>query len=767
MDKKYTIAIAGNPNSGKTTLFNGLTGGKQQIGNWPGVTVEKKEGLLEYRGKTVSIVDLPGIYSLSADSEDEKVARDFLCSSSPDLIINVIDSTNIERNLYLTTQLIEIDVPLVIVLNMYDLALKKNIKIEIDHFQKHLGVPVLPVNAKNPKDLEKLKALIGEAAGIHPRSGLRVSYHNEMENLISEWSPALAPVAAKIGVNPRWIAIKLMEQDNWVLEKTEENTSLPVSEIRNGIARIAAILKDDLDVLIADAKYGTIHGICRDTISRQESRHSRTEKIDAVVMHKYFGIPIFLVVMYLVFWFTISIGGAFIDFFDILTGAIFVDGLGWLLNLLHSPAWLVNILAGGVGAGIQTVSTFIPVIFCMFFVLSLLEDSGYMARAAFVMDKFLRGIGLPGKAFVPMLVGFGCTVPAIMGARTLENRKDRFMTIFITPFMSCGARLPVYALFGAALFPAHAGLIVFALYFTGIILAVGTGLLLKNTLFRGEVSHFVMELPPYHSPRMRHILLHTWHRLRGFVIRAGKVIIGAVLVLTFFNTLGTDGSFGNEDTEKSVLTSLGKAVTPVLSPMGVEQDNWPATVGLCTGMFAKESIVGTLTSLYSQNSLSRETCIQAETNSAETKAHPDFRILHSFRNAFASIAHGLGGVINSIIDPLGVNVIQHKDGSADAEKARLFILMRQKFSPAAGFAYLLFVLIYFPCFAALGAAFREMGPLYTIIQTVYLTLLAWIIATLFFQITSGGSIAFIAVCLALLVLCAVFFRIMGNKKKPG
>lgn len=754
MTEKYTIAIAGNPNSGKTTLFNGLTGGRQQIGNWPGVTVEKKEGLIVSKDRTLSIVDLPGIYSLSADSEDEKVARNFLLSSEPDLIINVIDSTNIERNLFLTMQLIEMGVPMVAVLNMYDLALDMNIKIDTKHIQEHLGIPVLGINAKSAKDIKNLERLIFSAAETHPKSGLKINYHNEMEQLISKWSEILKPAEAGIGANVRWIALKILEEDVWVTEKAVAATRLDRTEISESIKTISSVLKDDLDVLIADAKYGTINGICKDTILKKESRNTRTEKIDSIVMHRFFGIPIFFGVMYLVFWFTISVGGAFIDFFDIFTGAVFVDGLGWLLEAAHSPAWLVNLLAGGLGAGIQTISTFIPIIFCMFFILSLLEDSGYMARAAFVMDKFLRGIGLPGKAFVPMLVGFGCTVPAIMGTRTLENKKDRFMTIFITPFMSCGARLPVYALFSAALFPKHAGIIVFTIYFAGIILAVSTGLLLKNTLFRGKISHFVMELPPYHSPRIKHILIHTWNRLRGFIIRAGKVILGAVLVLSFLNTLGTDGSFGNEDSDKSVLAGIGKAATPVLSPMGIEKDNWPATVGLFTGMFAKESIAGTLTSLYSQNELSKT----AETDTEE------FRILDSFGQAFASIGTGLAGVIDGIIDPFGLHIISEESKAGDNEKVRLYSLMRSKFSPAAGYAYLLFVLIYFPCFAAVGAAFREMGPLYALIQVTYLTVLAWIISTLFFQIAAGGNLLYILISLGMLAAFAVFFHVMGKKK---
>ncbi|MCK5200233.1 MAG: ferrous iron transport protein B, partial [Spirochaetales bacterium] len=331
---------------------------------------------------------------------------------------------------------------------------------------------------------------------------------------------------------------------------------------------------------------------------RGTPKKTATDKIDKIVLNRFLGIPIFLAAMYLVFWVTINLGGALIDFFDISFGAIFVDGSAILLDKIGSPGWITAIISTGIGGGIQTLATFVPIMFMMFFMLALLEDSGYMARAAFVMDRFMRVIGLPGKAFIPMLVGFGCTVPAIMATRTLANKRDRYLTIFMTPFMSCGARLPVYALFAAAFFPKNGQTIVFALYMTGIVLAVFTGLLLKKTLFAGESAPLLMELPLYHVPRLKHIFLHTWLRLKGFILKAGKFLIIIIAVLGFFNSLGTDGSFGNEDSEESVLAVAGKVITPIFTPFGVTKENWPASVGLFTGLFAKEVVVGTLNSLY-------------------------------------------------------------------------------------------------------------------------------------------------------------------------
>jgi len=385
-------------------------------------------------------------------------------------------------------------------------------------------------------------------------------------------------------------------------------------------------------------------------------------------------------------------------------------------------------LAGGIGGGIQTVATFIPPIFFMFLSLSILEDSGYMSRAAFVMDRFMRFIGLPGKAFIPMLVGFGCNVPAIMATRTLENNRDRILTILINPFMSCGARLPVYVLFATVFFPKNGGLIVFAIYMMGILLAIFSGLLFKRTILKGETSTFVMELPPYHIPTFNGIMMHTWQRLKSFLIRAGKVIIVVVIILSFLNAIGNDGSFGNEDSENSLLSSIGKSITPIFKPMGIQESNWPATVGLFTGIFAKEAVVGTLDNLYT--SLDKSPKI-------EEKEKFDFwtGIVESFQ----SIGDGLAGIGETFKDPLGITVednLENLNTQADEQKVNIgtFKEMKTRFgSKSAAFAYLLFILIYMPCVAAIAAVYRETNLKWAIFSVLYLTILAWIISTLFYQ----------------------------------
>jgi ferrous iron transport protein B len=539
-------------------------------------------------------------------AEDEKIARDYALSGNPSLIVNIVDATNLERNLFLTTQLIEMKVPIVVFVNMMDIARSRNIKIDIRGLSKKLSLPVVGISAINKADIGRVKQEIQRYLAQPFMSNAEVEYPNEVEAVIAEWQVMLAPVANQLTIDSRWIALKLLENDGWVKQKVLSSNLLKEKDILLRQQKIENILTDTADIICVDYRYGFISSISRSTVKRVSSRRTVTDIMDKIVLNRLLGIPLFLGIMYFVFWVTISVGGAFIDFFDIFFGTVFVDGFGTLLESMGTPVWIKAILADGIGGGIQTVATFIPIIFMMFFMLSLLEDSGYMARAAFVVDRFMRMVGLPGKSFVPMLVGFGCTVPAVMATRTLESKKDRFLTILMTPFMSCGARLPVYALFVAAFFPKNGGLIVFSIYLAGIFFAVITGLLMKNTLFRGEASYFIMELPPYHRPRFKHILIHTWDRLKAFMICAGKVIIIVVALLSVMNSLGTDGSFGNEDSENSVLAAVGKAITPVFESMGIEEKNWPATVGIFTGIFAKEAVVGTLNSLYGQMAASED-----------------------------------------------------------------------------------------------------------------------------------------------------------------
>jgi ferrous iron transport protein B len=766
---RKTVAIIGNPNSGKTTIFNLLTGGHQRVGNWPGVTVEKKEGDLRLSGGSVRLVDLPGIYSVSASSEDERISRDYLLSGEADLIIDVIDATNLERNLYLTTQLIEMGLPVLGVLTMMDLAKENHLLVEVPHLAEHLDFPSVAVDATDPKSAARIRQALEEALREPKKSRVAVTYTNEIEDALEALGDCLGGAAQAMNVPRRYAALKVLEGDQLFLRRAAELDSLDGETLAAQNKKIETVLKEEADMAIADSRYGFIRGIAQDVLKKTAEKIPLSDKIDKIALHRVLGIPLFLAAMYLVFWITMNVGGAFIDFFDIFFGTIFVDGLGRLLAHWGTPDWLIAGLAGGLGTGIQTVSTFIPIIFTLFLALSMLEDSGYMARAAFVMDRFMRLIGLPGKAFVPLIVGFGCSVPAILGTRTLESRRDRVMTIFMSPFMSCGARLPVYALFAAAFFPAAAGMVVFSLYMTGILFAVLTGLLLKKTVFQGQASHFIMELPPYHKPRMRHIMIHTWLRLKVFMFRAGKVIVLMVLVLGVLNSmsLGDEGvSFGNEDSEESFLSVIGKAITPVFSPLGIQRENWPATVGIFTGLLAKESVVGTLSSLYGQRQALAEAHgdLSAPEGRAGREEEEGLSLLGGIAEAFATIPRNLAELGSRLFDPLDFSSI---GGEEEAQEAGMdtgvFERLRSSFTPAAAYAYLIFILLYFPCVAAQGAAMRELGRRPGLLLPAYLTAFAWVAAVLVFQIAEGGSALWIAVSLLAAALIAGFFAVFGKK----
>lgn len=772
-NKNFTIGLVGNPNCGKTTIFNGLTGARQHIGNWPGVTVEKKDGHYSYNGNTVNVVDTPGIYSLLATSEDEKATLNFVLSRQADVIVNIVDATCIERSLYLTLLLRELDIPIVLAVSMMDIAYERQIQLDLNKLSERLCVPVIPVNGSKKSDIKRLKELVAELPNKNLDLKAEVSFPPVVEKGLEKISATISKTAKELNTSPRSIAIKLLENRDYFVELAKKNGELAAAIVEEAEKEIKKETGLPADVVLAEARYKTIERLCINALIVPEEKPHLTEKIDKFALNRFLGIPIFLGIMYIVFWLTQVVGGAFIDFFDIAAGTIFVDGFGRLLTSIGSPEWLKVILADGVGAGLQTVATFLPPIFFMFMCLAILEDSGYMARAAFVMDRLLRWLGLPGKSFVPMLVGFGCTVPAIMGTRTLESKRDRFLTIFMTPFMSCGAKLPVWVVFGAAFFSENPGLMVFFIYLAGILLGIFTGFMTRCTLFRGEPSRFIMELPAYHIPHPRQIFIRTWERMQIFVTRAGKVIVPMILVLGVLNSIGKDGSFGNEDSSNSVLSSVGTALTPIFEPMGVEEDNWPATVSIFTGLFAKEAVIGTLTSLYSQNSEYGQELVAEETAVEEVAEEEDaFSFWGGIGEAFATIPENLAGIFAGFKDPVGTGDIS-SDESTVAETyesdVSVFKNLRKSFSNGKhqAFAYLLFILLYVPCIAATGAAYRELGRFYGTIFVGYLTVLGWSVATLYYQTVVAHQTLWIVVPIILLISMFASFWAIGKKKKVG
>ena len=675
---------------------------KQTIGNWPGVTVERVEGQCNFGDGSFNIVDLPGIYSLAPNSEDEQVTRSFLLENRADLVVNILDASNLSRNLFLTLQLIEMRIPVVVVLNMMDIAKNNGLEIDIDHLSEHLKCPVIGVSAVNNRDADRLKSFIAENVVEPALSSVKIRYPNEIEDVISKWQPGIERLADELGYDARWMTIRLLEDDESLRQIVADKNVLGQAEIEETLVGVENVLNETTDTTIADYVYGAVVGLTKDVVKKVRKVKPVGDLIDSFVMHPILGIPIFFAVMLLVFAFTIQIGNVFVGWFDAVGGIVFVDGFRSLLEYFRLPELLIFLLSDGIGAGIQMVFSFIPFVSFMFLMLSLLEDSGYMARAAFVMDGFMGKIGLPGKAFVSMIVGFGCTVPAILATRTLDNRRDRILTVFMLPLMSCGARLPVYALFATAFFPKKTGLIVFSLYMVGIAVAVISGLLIKSTILRGEPSQLIMELPRYHVPRVKHIVLHTWAKLRDFLGKAGKVMIIAVFILSVFSSLSFSGGFNPDNVSGSILANLGKFITPIFTPMGIEGDNWPATVGLFTGLFAKEAVIGTLNAIYSQ------------------------------------LSHGaVAGGISSL---------------------------RENFSRASAYAYLLFVLLYMPCVAALGTVMKEIGTRFGLLQALYLTVVAWIVSTLFYQIVEGHNILFILLAVGIAIAVFLVFKLSARSK---
>ncbi|MFC1234218.1 Fe(2+) transporter permease subunit FeoB [Vibrio sp. F74] len=716
MQTEYKILTVGNPNSGKTTLFNALTGAKQQVGNWPGVTVEKKTGFLYHSGNKFSLTDLPGIYALDsgndANSIDESIASRAVLTHPADLIINVVDASCLERSLYTTLQLRELGRPMIVVLNKMDTLARERQVLDVKALEKTLGCPVLTLSANDQQQVNKFKVklhkilLQGVALSVH-----NLNYGDDLEQAIA----TLAPIWNEETVSSRALAIRALENDALILNSlTEEDRA----KVRQTILNVDI----DIDLQVADTKYSFIHNELKH-IRKSEGKLSRsfTEKADLFILNKWVGVPFFFIVMYLMFMFSINIGSAFIDFFDISVGALLVDGGHYLLDA-HLPIWLVTLIADGVGGGIQTVATFIPVIAALYLFLAVLESSGYMARAAFVLDKVMQKIGLPGKAFVPLVLGFGCNVPSIMATRTLDQERERKLAASMAPFMSCGARLPVYALFAAAFFPNSGQNVVFALYILGILAAVATGMLLKKTLYPGSSDALIMEMPDYEIPTVQNVLIKTWQKLKRFVLGAGKTIVVVVTILSFFNSLGTDGSFGNEDSDKSVLSKAAQVITPIFGPIGVNDDNWPATVGIITGIFAKEAVVGTLNSLYS---------------SSNNDEGAEFDLAASIEDAVMTIPENLMGL--SFSDPMGIEVGDLTDIATVAEEQEvdtsIFGNLKSNFVTGhAAFSYLIFILLYTPCVAAMGAYMKEFGRKYAAFIASWTMLLAYTGAALYYNV---------------------------------
>ncbi len=716
--KVITVAVAGNPNAGKSTLINAIAGSRLHVGNWPGVTVEKKEARFEFEGRAIRLIDLPGTYSLSPYTQEEIIARDYLLREKPDLIINVVDATNLERNLYLTVQLLELEIPTVMALNIFDEAQAKGFKIDVDGIAEMLGITVIPTAAvKNQGLQELLAAVLATAERRENRRPRQLSYGEDIDRAIAEIGWNLTDKHPRLTeLYPlRWLACKLLEEDP---EVTKEVNLEPGAVAGEAVDHLRRAHGEDIESLMADARYGLANGLTREVLQRPEIRKEElTEKIDRIVLNRFLGIPIFLAAMWLMFKLTFDLSAPFGDWLDGMIAGPFMRWTAAGLGAVGAPDWTVSLAVDGVMAGVGFVLVFVPVIFAMMFFITFLEGSGYMARAAFVMDRAMHAIGLHGKSFIPMLLGFGCNVPGIYATRTLENPRDKALTALLVPLMSCGARLPVYVLFAGVFFGAAAGTVIWSLYLLGIALAIFMGLIFKRTLFKGETPMFIMELPPYRMPSFRSLCLHTWEKGKHFLIKAGTYILAVSVFVWFALNL----PWGVESKRDSYLGQAGAAIAPIFAPLGF--GTWEASASLLTGVIAKEIVVGTMGEIYVPGAQEESTDETVPTLGEDLR-----EIVVSFGGALKEAG-------SNVVSTFGVSSLAIEEETNDSP---LKEAVRGSFTPLSAYAFMAFVLLYMPCVVVAIAMRQEFGSWKWFgIAFAYQTALAWSVALIIYQ---GGRL---------------------------
>ena len=704
------IALAGNPNSGKTTLFNALTGSSQYVGNWPGVTVEKKEGRLK-GNKDVVIQDLPGIYSLSPYTLEEVVSREYLVTEKPDAILNIIDGTNIERNLYLTTQLIELGIPVVMAVNMIDLVRKNGDKIDLHKLSQQLGCQAVEISALKGEGSDKAAQLAVAAARKGTSGELPHVFTGSVEHAIAHIEESIqGQVDAHF---LRWYAVKLFERDEKVQQELHLDKAL-LDHIETHIVDCEKEMDDDAESIITNQRYAYINKVVDKAVKKKAALHSlsTSDKIDKIVTNRILALPIFIVVMYVVYWVAMGPFGTFLTDWtnDVLGGAWMTEGSRSLLESWGTADWLTGLVSDGIVAGVGAVLGFVPQMLVLFLMLAILEDIGYMARIAFIMDRIFRKFGLSGKSFIPMLVGTGCGVPGVMASRTIENDRDRKMTIMTTCFIPCGAKMPIIGLFAGAIFGGST-LVAVSAYFIGVAAIVISGIMLKKTkMFAGDPAPFVMELPAYHVPAWGNVLRATWERGWSFIKRAGTVILASTVILWFLQGFGfTDGAFGMvEDNNTSLLASVGGVVAFIFAPLGF--GNWQATVATVTGLIAKENVVATFAQLF-----------------------------------------GYAGEI-----------------SENGEE--IWGMVPNYFTGLTAYSFMVFNLLCAPCFAAMGAIKREMNNgKWTAFAIGYMCVFAYCVSLIIYQIGGliTGEVPFGAGTVAAVAVLAFGLFLLFRPNKNG
>ena len=698
------IGLAGNPNSGKTTMFNNLTGAKQYVGNWPGVTVEKKSGKIKGY-KDIELVDLPGVYSLSPYTLEEVVTRNFMIDDKPDAIINIIDASNIERNLYLTTQILELGIPTVIALNMIDIVEKRGDVIDIDKLSKILGCPVVKTSALKGNGTKDVAMKAIEIAKSNKGTNFNMSFSTEVADALKDIKSLMkSNNITSIGLNEQWMAIKIFERDSNFMEKLSLDNNVE-EKIEAIIAKCEKEFDDDSEGIITGERYEFIGSIVSKVIKKKNtSKHTLSDKIDKIVTNRILALPIFALIMWGVYYIAVSSLGAILTDWtnDTLFGEIIGENVATFLENIGTAPWLQGLINDGIIGGVGAVLGFVPQIMLLFFLLALLEDCGYMARIAFIMDRILRKFGLSGKSFIPVLISSGCGVPGIMATRTMENDKDRKLTIMLTTFIPCGAKLPIIALFAGAIF-GGASWVAPAIYFLGIFMIIICGIILNKTkAFKGEAAPFVMELPQYHIPSMKGVLIHMWDRGKAFIVKAGTIIFVACAVIWF--TSSFNWTLQMVDAQDSILASIGKVIAPIFAPIGF--GNWQSAVSTVSGLVAKENVVGTF------------------------------------------------GVLFGIAE-------------AAEDTPALLTQIGTMFTPASGLAFIAFNMLNAPCFAAIGAIRREMGSWKWMWITIgFQTLTAYIVALIINQVGSlilGEGSVIGAVASILIAIVAIMIAVGSGR----
>ena len=716
--EKIKIALAGNPNVGKSTLFNRWTGMRQHVGNWPGKTVEKKEGTFKYNQYEVEVVDLPGNYSLTAYSVEEVVSRDYIVDEKPDVIVNVIDAANIERNLYLTVQMMELGANLVLALNMNKFARDKGLKINKKQLSELLGVPVIEIEAVDETGSEQLLQSIVKVSKSPNIVLDRLEYGNEVSEHIQQIQEIIDQDLSEdeklsvLNAPSSWIALKLLEDDPEIMKKIEESGKgqRVLENVKKMQKHFNDVFDDDADAAITDARYGFIAGLVSESVKKPKiDKVTRSDMIDRIVTHKYLGIPIFLLIMWLTFQITFTLG-------DPLGGYI-ETAFGWLGETVAASmgeGFLTSFIVDGIIGGVGGVLVFVPIIFILFLVLSVLEDSGYLARAAFVMDRFMHKlVGLHGKSFIPMILGFGCAVPGIMATRTLENERDRLLTMLIVPFMSCSARLPVYALIVAAFFSAYQGWVIFSLYLLGIVVAIIMAAIFKKTLFKGMSAPFVMELPPYRMPTVKGALIHMWERGALFLKKAGTIILALSVVIWALSSLPVGVEYASQE---SITGQIGTTLAPVFAPLGFGE--WQATVAIIYGFLAKEVVVSTFGILYGVG----EDGGGDATDSGETSSNEAAQTEQVSNETLAE----------------GSSADAANNEESPGEDPGFVAMMQELFTPLSAYAYMVFILLYIPCMATLATIRRETNSWkWPAFAAVYTFVVAY---TVSFVVYQGGML---------------------------